>query len=113
MRELLDHLHVLPQMHLDRSHREKPRIELSILLAGIAHNIVEIHARQPAVSFFDVNLKVLIADGAKDSAAVMEYRLASAIAFTKQEQRCLIDTIRDTFIRNFIKRPARQTQLPE
>ena len=103
MGELLDHLHVFAQGDLNWRHREQSPVKRTILLAGIAHHIVEIHAGQSAVAFRDMYLEVLIADRAKDTAAVMKHHVPSAMIFTKQEQRRLIDAVGDAVTGHFVE----------
>ncbi len=106
MGELLDQAHVFPQSNLNRRHREEPRVELSKLLTGVTHNVIEVHARQAAVALGNMNLEVPRANGPEDPAAVVEHHVPPAVPFAQQEQRRLIDAVCNAIIGDLVKRPT-------
>ena len=67
---------------------------------------VEVHARQAAIPWFDMDLKILVTDGTKLVAAVMHHVVAPAIAVAQKKQRGLIDAVGNPIIRYFVLYPA-------
>ena len=80
IRKLLDAAHVLAQRHLNWRYREQSAIEGAALLARIAFDVVEVHARQSALRRLDVDLEVLIPHLAQNSAAIVGHEIAARVA---------------------------------
>ena len=99
MWELLDHSLVTANELLDWRNSKQPRVQLSVFLSGIAFNVVELHARQAALCWFDMNFEVFVTNGAELVAAVMHHVVAAAMAFTQDEECSLIDSVSNPVIR--------------
>ena len=101
----LDQAHVAPQRVLNRCDGEQSGVELSELLAGVTHHVVEIHARQSPMPTADVAFNLPNPHGAQMFAGVMEHVLATAVGACHQVT-ALLDTIDDAVLGHSIQRAA-------